>query len=194
MIPYMYTFTGKRVNPLDVQGEDIDIRDISHHLSLINRFNGASNKPISVAQHSIFVSRLCRKFGVKHELQALFHDASETYLGDITKWLKQSDAFKEYRRIEKVIQDRVFIAFGCDINTYTEVEKADRLMVRFEMHKECVKPEILEPGTNKVHPSYPPITKTEINRIGKWQPWDWVESEELFHITYNSIMERMNDH
>src|SRR5580765_2644929 len=86
MKPLILTFSGKHVNPLNLRPEDIDIVDIAHALACCNRFAGHCRRPINVAQHSVYVSRLCDDTGF--ERQALLHDASEAYLGDITKWLK----------------------------------------------------------------------------------------------------------
>lgn len=44
----------------------------------------------------------------------LLHDASETYLDDIRAPLKRSDAFAEYRRIERAVQRCVYERFGLD--------------------------------------------------------------------------------
>src|SRR5262245_25387833 len=98
MDPVMKTYTGKKVNPLNIRVEDIDIRDIAHHLATINRFTVALKRPVSVAQHSIYVARLLDGSGVEPE--ALFHDAPEAYLNDINKWLKRTDVMKGYREAE----------------------------------------------------------------------------------------------
>src|ERR1051325_8384123 len=98
MTPFITTFTGRKVNPLDIRPEDVDIRDIAHHLALLNRFVGASKRPISIAQHSIYVYKLL--IGTGWEKEGLFHDAPEAYLGDVSKWLKQTDTMRGYRHAE----------------------------------------------------------------------------------------------
>lgn len=66
--------------------EDIDIEDIAWSLAGILRFNGHLSTHISVARHSLEVSRL-----VPAELQlaALLHDAHEAYVGDVTRPVKR---------------------------------------------------------------------------------------------------------
>lgn len=130
----IYTHTRRYVNPLDVPVEQIDIRDIAHHLSLINRFNGATRRPISVAFHSLWVANLVPD---RFKLQALLHDGSEAYIGDITKWLKQTETFEGYRAVEKVLQSRVFQRFGVILDEPDKemddiVRAADKMMVRIE--------------------------------------------------------------
>lgn len=180
--PVLCTFTGKVVNPLKLKMEDIDIHDIAHHLALINRFVGASKKPISVAQHSVYVMRLVAKNFRTLAREALLHDASEAYLGDVSKWVKASKEMAAYRAAEEDAE--IVIAQSFNLKIYWEkgklamhplIKEADNLMVRFEAMK------MWGPS----HPmftlkDYPPPTKDEISRVGKWAPWSWKESEEVF--------------
>lgn len=169
MNPIIYTSTGKQVNPLDLKPEDICIEDIAHALACCNRFAGHTRKPVSVAQHSVYVSRLCPG----HDLQALLHDASEAYLGDVTKWLKQTPAMKGYREAEERAQRTIYEKFGCCWTEAPAIEEADRIMVRVEGGRTI-------PGFLIDHPRYPPLTRAELDRVGKWTPWNWKTAEEVF--------------
>lgn len=73
---------------------DIDV--ISKSLSNLCRFGGHINF-YSVAEHSIRVADWLRKSGASTRvvLIGLLHDATETYLGDITRPLKHTLAFKD---------------------------------------------------------------------------------------------------
>jgi uncharacterized protein len=51
----MQTYTGRQYWPLDPRPEDVRVEDIAHHLSLINRFCGATRVAWSVGIHSIGV-------------------------------------------------------------------------------------------------------------------------------------------
>ena len=83
---WMETISGKRVDLFSPDPSQIDIYDIAHQLSQINRFNGATKVPYSVAQHSLYVSMLVPEH---LQLDALLHDAHEAYMGDINTPLKQ---------------------------------------------------------------------------------------------------------
>lgn len=99
------TFSGKKIDFLNPDPEQIVIEDIAHALSLQNRFNGHTKAPYSVAQHSLMVMRHCPEGS---ELEGLMHDASEAYMSDLVSPLKA--LCPDYRVIEgrlaKVINDK----------------------------------------------------------------------------------------
>lgn len=83
MGPFLRTATG---GDFRLDGTSpVDFADIAHHLSLINRFNGATCLPYSVAQHSLWVAGMlgCRGHDAATQLAGLLHDAPEAYLGDM---------------------------------------------------------------------------------------------------------------
>lgn len=89
---WMTTASGLTFNLARPAAGDILIEDIAHHLAHINRFNGATCRPYSVAEHSILTMRIAAAvlglrdpFGL---LAALLHDAHEAYMGDLIQPLK----------------------------------------------------------------------------------------------------------
>jgi 5'-deoxynucleotidase YfbR-like HD superfamily hydrolase len=176
------TYTWRTVNPLNLHEEDINIEDIAHSLACTNRFAGHARNPISVAQHSVYVAKLCR--GMKCELQALLHDAYEAYGGDITKWLKHTPEFAGYREAEDRGQRLIFRVFGCEEEQHPAVEMADRLMVRFEVTQAFYPDFIIN------HPEYEELTKEERALIGEWQSWNWKYAKSQFLSVYQQITGR----
>ncbi|MEP2447551.1 MAG: hypothetical protein ABJI69_10005 [Balneola sp.] len=73
------------VDPFDLKPEDICIKDIAHHLARICRWNGGVNGFYSVAEHSI---KVAASVAPQFRLWGLLHDAAETYIGDITRPVK----------------------------------------------------------------------------------------------------------
>lgn len=75
----------------EVTNSIIDIRDIACGLAKINRFNGQSDIPFSVAQHSIFVTNLMMTSGESKKMQmyGLLHDGHEAYYCDFPRPLKK---------------------------------------------------------------------------------------------------------
>lgn len=183
MKPWIRTFSGIDLDPLDVKESDIQIEDIAHALALCNRFAGHTRRPISVAQHSVYVARLCAQILPGLALQGLLHDAAEAYLGDMTKWVKAADELAKFRQIEDLLQATIYKKFKCLLLVSAAVEDADRIMVRFEGMKGF--------GSFKIdHPDYPPLTKEQIARIGEWGHWSWQESERQFLIHFRMFSDK----
>lgn len=122
---FIHTFTGRLVNPLDLQPEDIDIRDIAHALARQCRFSGHTRDHYSVAQHSVICSRIVAP---GFECTALMHDASETYLQDVARPLKIHPSFgQSYRGAEKRAEKVIASVFGTAYPMPPEVKDADNL-------------------------------------------------------------------
>jgi hypothetical protein len=179
MEPLIVTYSGRKVNPLALRPEDINIHDIAHHLASINRFVGSLHVPISVAQHSYYVYKLCK--GTGWEREALFHDAAEAYLGDMTKWVKLHPDMRFFREREQaawlVICEALKLRPEGSPELNSIIEYADRLMVRYEAF-------MLGHKNFDDHlfsmPRYQKPSETEINNIGVWKPLTWHESREKF--------------
>lgn len=125
------TFSGKYVNPLALQPEDICIEDIAHHLSLICRYVGACPFHFSVAQHSLMVSAFMSMNYLNSEdrrqaaLAGLMHDASEAYLNDISSPVKHSFAMADYRKAEDVAEQVIFGWLGLGHDWLAATKTAD---------------------------------------------------------------------
>jgi len=117
----MQTFTGKLIDLSQFSHEDVRLPDISHALSLLNRFTGHSKVPYSVAQHSVMVSRICLP---EHAMWGLLHDASEAYLGDIATPLKTM--LPDYAVLEEKFQRAIAKAFHLSWPIPEEVKRADK--------------------------------------------------------------------
>ena len=123
MSDYFKTYTGKKIFPAHLEDMDVDIVDIAHALSNVNRYNGHLKFPYNVANHSLLVTKFVRqelhysnpwtldKYHKPYLLSALLHDASEAYLPDIASPWKEvyPETFKVFD--EKLIQI-IFKHFG----------------------------------------------------------------------------------
>lgn len=126
-MPWIETYTGKFVDPVDLEPDDVCIEDIAHHLSLLCRFNGACKVFYSVAQHSILTSLIVPR---SMALEALLHDAAEAYIGDITRPLKHFIPDLEY--IENSIMEVISEKFCLKELVYMEIKEADNTMLSTE--------------------------------------------------------------
>ncbi len=112
MADYILTFTKTRFYPLEPDREDIKIEDIAHALSLMTRANGHFRHFYSVAQHSIGCCReaCSRGYSKRVQLGCLLHDASESYISDLTRPVKRN--LPEYFKIEDRLQKVIYHRFG----------------------------------------------------------------------------------
>lgn len=88
---WILTAHGHQVNMREPRPAQMVMADIAHHLSLINRFCGATSRPYSVAEHSLLVAEIAeRELGldVHGTMAALMHDAHEAWVGDVSTPLK----------------------------------------------------------------------------------------------------------
>ena len=125
--PDILTVSGHYFNLLDPTDNIIRVTDIAHALSHVCRFAGHTTEFYSVAQHSVLVSRIVSP---ENALSALFHDASEAYIGDITRPLKQ--LLPDYKVIEERIEHDIFTKLGLPIEMPEEVNQADLILLATE--------------------------------------------------------------
>jgi len=132
---WIETYTGRKIWLQNPDPKDICLTDISHALSQICRFNGHTLNFYSVAQHCVLVSELLEARGYDKRIQmwGLFHDAGETYLGDITKPLKPM--LEEFDDLEENFLDKIAEVFGLGERTteiWDAVKWADVTLVHAE--------------------------------------------------------------
>lgn len=164
----MQTYTGKLIDLTNFQPKDVRLPDISHSLSLINRFTGHSRVPYSVAQHSVLVSELTEP---EHALWGLLHDASEAYLGDVATPLKST--MQGYCELEEHVQRAVATHFGLGWPIPPEVHLADKQALMAE------KRDLITVGHDwgiDVSPSPYPVV-----------PCDWREAKALFEKRFKEL-------
>lgn len=111
------TYTGIRINPTDPNIEHIRIEDIAHALSLMTRANGHIQHFYSVAQHTVNCCKeaQARGYNRRVRLACLLHDASECYLSDITRPVKQM--LPAYLAFEATLQSMIYEVYNLsDLN------------------------------------------------------------------------------
>lgn len=75
-------------SPHDLRG--LTVEDIAKSLSQITRYRGATKFPITVAEHSVMVSRIAGELGGREAaLYGLVHDVHEIVVSDIPSPLKK---------------------------------------------------------------------------------------------------------
>ncbi len=118
---YILTYTKTKFYPLQPVSADIKIEDIAHSLSLMTRANGHFKHFYSVAQHAINCYKEAKSRGCSERVQlgCLLHDASESYISDLTRPVKGQ--LSEYFTIEEKLQRLIYEKYG--LGDLTEEEK-----------------------------------------------------------------------
>lgn len=134
---HMYV-SGQRIDLEHPQLDDFNIDDIAHNLALLPRFCGNTSRPISVAEHSMLVMEIveANNGDPAEMLQALLHDATEAYIGDIPAPVKQ--LIPEVRDYEKkVLWPVIAKRFDLEPELSTRVQKADWVAFFVEAKSLC---------------------------------------------------------
>lgn len=135
---WIQTYTGKAFDLLDPHPSMVDVRDIAHHLALINRFTGATAVPYSVAQHSVLCSYQAPQ---ELALTALLHDAAEAYVTDVSRPLKEAmrligtgvSKHTDYDEISFRVERAISGRFGVNIHRLdARVKSVDMRMLATE--------------------------------------------------------------
>lgn len=140
--PVIRTYTGKYVNIFDMKKEDIDIVDIAWRLSNTCRFGGYTKIFYSVAQHSNWCCEHIENDSFK--LEALMHDATEAYIGDIPSPIKR--VLVEIGQIEDRIQEIIADKFKLKCPFPKEVHAIDRKALEYEWDNFMISEHIVQIG------------------------------------------------
>lgn len=135
MSDYILTYSKIKFFPLEPVKEDINIKDIAHSLSLMTRANGHCRHFYSVAQHSVqcYLEAKSRGYSQRVQLGCLLHDASESYISDLTRPVKRN--LPEYFAIEKKLQNVIYAKFGLgDLSDEErkQIEEVDDTLLHYE--------------------------------------------------------------
>ena len=123
---WIQTFTGKAFWPLDPRADDIDPLDVAHALSNMCRYAGHVRTFYSVAEHSVLMSQIVDP---ENALWALLHDASEAYLVDVPRPVKNHHSMLPYRIAEDQLLLAVAKRFGLSPEMPAQVVSYDTRIV-----------------------------------------------------------------
>lgn len=126
---WIQTASGLIVDLVDPDPKTLVIEDIAHALSNICRYTGHTGEFYSVAQHSVLAS--LHISDAKFALAALMHDASEAYLGDVSRPLKRIVG-KAYADLEDRLSRILAQKFRYDYPYPEAVEQVDHDLLETE--------------------------------------------------------------
>jgi hypothetical protein len=154
------TYTGRKIDPLDPNPDDINLLDICHSLSNLCRFVGHVREFYSVGEHS------CRVHDIlppELKLKGILHDASEGYFCDLANPLKVTPEMSFFREVEKNLMNVIYTKFGLDTDEPEELHWADKTMGSTEQR------ELMPAGS--LNGTYAPLDNYKI------VPWSPVQAK-----------------
>jgi hypothetical protein len=157
---FIQVSSGKKFDVISCTLDEIEIEDIAHGLSNICRFTGQIPVFYSVAQHCIEMSYYAPE---SVRLEALMHDASEAYLGDVSKHLKETIGLP-YKAVEDDLMVKIAtkFAFAWPCPTVIKVLDHDMLETEFKQVWRKRDPSIPSYGVElpvKLRPMTPTLAK-----------------------------------
>lgn len=134
------TVSGRLVDIAAMRPSDVDLQDIAWSLSRQLRYLGHSLRPVSVAEHSLLVAQVVAATHPHLRLQALLHDASEAYVGDLPQPVKR--LLPDYSELEHRVQAAILQGLGVAAPTVEQavVIKAADLAVLAAEREQCLLP------------------------------------------------------
>ncbi len=151
---YITTYSKKPLDPVIAGADEIKLVDIAHALSLMCRANGHFPHFYSVAQHCVncVEEAAARGYSERVQLGCLLHDASEAYLSDVTRPIKQLLPY--YLEVEERLQNVIFDKWITP--TLTEDERRQI----FEVDDALLYHEFMEIMGERVADAAPPLYAT----------------------------------
>lgn len=122
--PTILLHSGAYFNLLQPERSVTHIEDIAHALANICRFCGHTDRFYSVAEHCVHASRHVLPAFAK---EALLHDATEAYVGDMSKPLKK--VLPSYEDIEDRIDAVIRRRYDLPATMTPEVHHVDLVML-----------------------------------------------------------------
>lgn len=121
------TYSGRTIDLLAPEVAQLKLTDIAHSLSNLCRFTGHVSTFYSVAEHSVYCSRIVEP---QDALCALLHDATEAYLGDVSSPLKR--LLPNYKVLEDAMWSAIAFRFKLPLTMPAAVKHADMVMLATE--------------------------------------------------------------
>lgn len=144
---WVTTLSGHKFSILDPDPDQVFLSDIACSLARQARFNGHTRFFYSVGQHCCLGAGVSPTKDVA--LQMLFHDATETYIGDLVSPVKA--LLPDFEVIESRIHWAIAKKFGIELPTPKIVKQIDRRLLATEVRDLITK----DLASWNIHPDEP---------------------------------------
>lgn len=161
---WVITLSGRRFNILKPNPDEVVLSDIASSLARQARFNGHTRFFFSVGQHSCLGAQAAKDSVLSRWM--LFHDATETYIGDLVSPVKR--LLPDFEIIEARIQWAICKRFGLPFPAPVEVKAIDRRLLATEV-RDLITPDLASWGIRPEEPFDFPVI-----------PWPVEVTESIF--------------
>jgi hypothetical protein len=165
------------LHPFAPRPGELSIRSIARGLATEVRYAGQTRRPYCVAEHSVIVSLYVAP---PHARQALLHDGSEAFLGDVPAPIKHAPCMRGFVAVEEHVQGLIFGEFGVAVTERSEadVHEVDQRVCSDEMPRLLTVP----PGFEEEHRAHMRWSRTRYGRpLGARTPClPWRQAEYLY--------------
>ncbi len=173
---YITTYTEKKIDPLQPDVDLFDVRDYAHALSLTCRGNGHVKQFLSVGQHCVWCAKeaAARGYSKRVILACLLHDASEAYMSDVPRPLKE--ILPEYVAAEEKLLNLIYTKFLGSTLTEEEqilVKKVDDDLLYFDLRELLGFQDLGEEPELKITLDYTlrPFAEVEQEYLALYEQW-----------------------
>lgn len=177
-----YSIYNRLIDLLQPDAIQVKMDDVFRALPKINRFNGQTRVPYSVARHSIAcVNAAIREYDIKDTtllLTVLFHDAPEAYTGDIGNPLKHLLGSKIYE-LEKVLMRKFLDLLGFNSIDRRAVWKFNETLHEIDTRMCATESSVLT-DLNVL----PDVALFDEHYV---QPYNWNTDEYVFKALYRNL-------
>jgi len=166
------TYSGRKVNPLNLEAQDVSILDIASSLAATSDYGGHTLLPYSLAQHCILCAQIVPP---AYAFEALMHDCSKAYLPAFPPALKHSRFLGEiYLAAERRIMDRLSTILGFAYPFPECVHAADEVLCATEIRD--------------LQFQHPVAGNPAAPLVDKIIPWSWEKARADFLKTYAELL------
>ena len=182
-----YITYDRKLNLLRPDLIEVHMDDVFRTLPKINRFNGHTSEPYSVARHSIScVNAVIKEYKVRDTtllIATLLHDAPEAYIGDIVNPLKDALSWRKVGArlggLEEILMTKFLALFNFTPSECDDLKDFAPLLKYIDKRMMVTEASVLTK-----HKLLPEIPRFDYSYV---QPHTWQTDEYVFKALYNDL-------
>lgn len=163
------------IDPWKIEQYEFNVHDFIKPLSQINRYNGNTRMPYSVAEHTVHLARWLKSHDRAHLVPAaIIHDFPEVIIGDMVQPVKRE--MYDFVSLDNRIQAHLADQFGVSPEALAELYDYDRRICQDEMQQVFAGPYDagMKPlGDIHVKFWFPDTAANQLYTLCRQEGWAW---------------------